>query len=222
MSTRTGEGSRWMLRYCRPRPLRPLPPFPHPGACRRGSTEIHRLRSSQRLGALAERGGSLASAEALEHLSRSRQRNESSPPCGELVIKGAQAVAARSPALPRKTRPGHGGDGGVAGTAGGGIPTSSSQHHQSGRMLLSSRFTPIDLKKIQRSNAEENKPGSAKRAPGRHQELPCPDYRILSPYLYRMHSNLSIQTFPHSSPPTRPLPFHTHDGGFDASRPRRM
>ena len=87
----TGEGSRWMLRYCRHRPLLPLPSFPHPGACRRGNTEIHRLHTAP-----------LASAEALEQFSGPRQRNESSAPArpvGGVVMEGAQAVAARSPAL---------------------------------------------------------------------------------------------------------------------------
>ena len=107
----TGEGSRWMLWYCRHRPLLPLPSFPHPGACRRGNTETHRLPGRKGRHWLPPRlsNNSLDRANATSPLRP--------PPCGWCGDGGS---ASRGCPEPRSTSPADLDtvDGGVAGTDG--------------------------------------------------------------------------------------------------------
>ena len=112
------------------------------------------------------KGASLASAEALEQFSGSRQRNESSAPArpvGGVVMEGAQAVAARSPALraPQTwTR----------------WTVESLEPMECGIPAKSNPHQPRRLRALHPDRSQEEEEKRQAWPPGRHREPPCAEY----------------------------------------------
>ena len=193
----TGEGSRWMLRYCRPRPLRPLPPFPHLGACRRGSLEIHRLHPAPTTGRPGQKGGVTGFRRGSRTLLWITPTQRSSAP------RGDEGSASRGCPEPRSPAPQ---DLDTAGTVESleplecGIPTDSSQHRGMENFTL---FIAIDLKGKKISNTEERNlevPSAVTRPSPRAPRITDYSVHILQNAQQFIHPNLSAIHLPMPRP----------------------